>query len=149
ADTLRERGNEYGAVTGRPRRCGWLDLVTLRYSALVNGISSFIMTKLDVLDHLAEIPVCVGYRYKGTPVEEMPAESEVLEQIEPVYDTRPGWQSATRGFTDYDQLPQRARDYLGFVADQVEVEIGMISTGPQREETLLPPNSRLADLLKG
>jgi len=66
-----------------------------------------------------------------------------------VYDTRPGWQSATRGFTNYDQLPQRARDYLGFVADQVEVEIGMISTGPQREETLLPPNSRLADLLKG
>jgi adenylosuccinate synthase len=149
ADALRERGNEYGAVTGRPRRCGWLDLVTLRYSALVNGIASFIMTKLDVLDHLAEIPVCVGYRYKGAPVEEMPAEAEVLEQIEPVYDTRPGWQSATRGFTDYDQLPQRARDYLGFVADQVEVEIGMISTGPQREETLLPPNSRLADLLKG
>ncbi|MCH7765815.1 MAG: adenylosuccinate synthase [Acidobacteria bacterium] len=146
---LRELGGEFGATTGRPRRCGWLDLVTLRYSALVNGISSFIMTKLDVLDHLAEIPVCVGYRYKGTPVEEMPAESEVLEQIEPVYDTRPGWQSATRGFTDYNQLPQRARDYLGFVADQVEVEIGMISTGPQREETLLPPNSRLADLLKG
>jgi len=146
ADALRERGNEYGAVTGRPRRCGWLDLVVLRYSALVNGITSLVVTKLDVLDHLAEIPVCVGYRYKGAPLREMPAEADLFEQVEPEYVARPGWQASTRGLTDYNQLPQKARDYLKFVAEQAGVEIGMISTGPQREETILVPESPLAPL---
>jgi len=144
AETLRDRGNEYGAVTGRPRRCGWLDLMVLRYSALVNGITALVVTKLDVLDQLAEIPVCVGYRYKGTPLREMPPEVDVLEAVEPDYQTLPGWQTSTRGLADYRQLPQKARDYLQFVAEQVEVEIGMISTGPQRSETILPPESRLA-----
>ena len=146
ADALRERGNEYGAVTGRPRRCGWLDLVVLRYSALVNGITSLVVTKLDVLDHLAEIPVCVGYRYKGAPLREMPAEADLFEQVEPEYVARPGWQASTRGLTDYNQLQQKARDYLKFVAEQAGVEIGMISTGPQREETILVPESPLAPL---
>ena len=149
ADALRERGNEYGAVTGRPRRCGWLDLVVLRYSALVNGITSLVVTKLDVLDHLAEIPVCVGYRYKGAPLREMPAEADLFEQVEPEYVARPGWQASTRGLTDYNQLPQKARDYLKFVAEQAGVEIGMVSTGPQREETILVPESRLALLRAG
>lgn len=144
AETLRERGGEYGAVTGRPRRCGWLDLMVLRYSALLNGITSLVVTKLDVLDQLAEIPVCVGYRYKGTPLREMPPEADVLEALEPEYQTLPGWQSSTRGLAAYEQLPQKARDYLQYVADQVEVEIGMVSTGPQRAETILLPGSRLA-----
>ncbi|MBI4467537.1 MAG: adenylosuccinate synthase [Acidobacteria bacterium] len=147
ADLLRERGSEYGAVTGRPRRCGWLDLMVLRYSAMLNGISSLVVTKLDVLDQLAEIPVCTGYRYKGTPLKEMPPEAEVLEGVEPDYVTRPGWKASTRGFADYEQLPARARDYLKFVADQVGVEIGLISTGPQRQETILLPNSQLTPLL--
>ena len=144
AETLRERGGEYGAVTGRPRRCGWLDLMVLRYSALLNGITSLVVTKLDVLDQLAEIPVCVGYRYKGTPLREMPPEADVLEALEPEYQTLLGWQSSTRGLAAYEQLPQKARDYLQYVADQVEVEIGMVSTGPQRAETILLPDSRLA-----
>jgi len=147
ADALRERGGEYGAVTGRPRRCGWLDLMVLRYSALVNGITSLVVTKLDVLDQLAEIPVCVGYRYRGAPLKEMPAEADLFDEVEPEYVTRPGWQASTRGLTDYNQLPQKARDYLKFVADQAGVEIGLISTGPQREETILVPESRLAPLL--
>ncbi len=149
ADALRERGGEYGAVTGRPRRCGWLDLVVLRYSALVNGITSLVVTKLDVLDQLAEIPVCVGYRYKGAPLREMPAEADLFDEVKPEYVTRPGWQASTRGLTDYHRLPQKARDYLKFVADQAGVEIGLISTGPQREETILVPESRLVPLLVG
>ncbi|MGH9778101.1 MAG: adenylosuccinate synthase [Candidatus Acidiferrales bacterium] len=147
AEALRERGNEYGAVTGRPRRCGWLDLEVLRYSALINGITSFVVTKLDVLDHLAEIPVCVSYRYQGSPLRGMPAEAEVFEAVEPVYKTVPGWQAETRGLRDANRLPQRARDYLKFVSDSVGVEVGMISTGPGREETVLLADSQLASLL--
>jgi len=147
AEALRERGNEYGAVTGRPRRCGWLDLEVLRYSALINGITSFVVTKLDVLDHLAEIPICVGYRYKGSPYKGMPAEAEVFEAVEPEYKNVPGWQAATRGLRDANGLPQRARDYLKFISDSVGVEVGMISTGPGREETILLPDSQLASLL--
>ncbi len=149
ADKLRERGNEYGAVTGRPRRCGWLDLEVLRYSVLVNGISSLVVTKLDVLDELAEILVCVGYRYKGAALKGMPAEAEVLERLKPQYKTLPGWKAPTRGLRDHKQLPQRARDYLQFVTDQVGVEIGMISTGPERDETILISGSKLAGLLAG
>ncbi|MGH9787540.1 MAG: adenylosuccinate synthetase, partial [Candidatus Acidiferrales bacterium] len=147
ADALRERGNEYGAVTGRPRRCGWLDLEVLRYSALINGITSFVVTKLDVLDHLAEIPVCIGYRYKGSPLKGMPAEAEVFEAVEPIYKNVPGWQAPTRGLRDANDLPQRARDYLKFVSESVGVEVGMISTGPGRDETILLPDSQLASLL--
>ena len=147
ADTLRERGDEYGAVTGRPRRCGWLDLMVLRYSTQVNGLAALAVTKLDVLDHLAEIPVCTGYRYRGSPVTEMPAEADRLAAIEPIYATRPGWQTSTRGLTAYEQLPQRARDYLRFVADEVGVEIGFISTGPERAETIIIPGSQVANWL--
>jgi adenylosuccinate synthase len=149
AERLRERGNEYGAVTGRPRRCGWLDLEVLRYSALVNGITSLVVTKLDVLDELAEIPVCVGYRINGELLTGMPAECEVLERLEPEYKTLPGWQAPTRGLRDFNQLPQRARDYLQFVSDQVGVEIGMVSTGPDRDATILVSGSKLAGLLAG
>ncbi|MFQ5694841.1 MAG: adenylosuccinate synthetase, partial [Terriglobia bacterium] len=147
AEQLRERGGEYGAVTGRPRRCGWLDLMVLRYSVLVNGIRSLVVTKLDVLDPLAEIPVCVGYRYKGEPLKEIPPEAETLEQVEPVYESRPGWQASTRSLTDYARLPPRARDYLSFIADRAGVEVGMVSTGPERGETILAPESALASLL--
>jgi adenylosuccinate synthase len=147
ADTLRERGGEYGAITGRPRRLGWLDLPVLRYSALLNGLTSLVVTKLDVLDHLAEIPACIGYRYKGSPLAELPPEAEVLEGVEAVYENRPGWQAPTRGLADYSQLPPRARDYLNFVAEKVGVEIGLISTGPDRQESILMAGSRLAELL--
>jgi adenylosuccinate synthase len=144
AEALRERGNEYGAVTGRPRRLGWLDLSVLRYSVLVNGLNSLVVTKMDVLDQLAEIPVCTGYRYRGATLPEMPPEVEVLEKVDPVYISRPGWLTSTRGLTEYEQLPERARDYLKFIADKIGVEIGMISTGPDRRETIVVSESRLA-----
>jgi adenylosuccinate synthase len=148
AETLRDRGNEYGAVTGRPRRCGWLDLMVLRYSRLINGITSLIVTKMDVLDHLEEIPVCTGYRYKGTEISEMPPESEVFENVEPIIENRPGWKTSTRGINDYAQLPTAAKDYLKFVSDEVDAEVGIVSTGPGREETIIVPGSQLAGTLE-
>jgi adenylosuccinate synthase len=142
-DKLRERGSEFGAVTGRPRRCGWFDLPVLRYSRMINGLDSLVITKLDVLDHLAEIPVCVGYRYRGSDLMEMPPLASVLETLEPVYKTLPGWQSPTYGMTEHGQLPQRARDYLKCLADSAEVEVSVVSTGPERDQTMWVPGSRL------
>jgi adenylosuccinate synthase len=142
-DKIRERGSEFGAVTGRPRRCGWFDLPVLRYSRAINGVDSLVITKLDVLDHLEEIPVCAGYRYRGAELKEMPALASVLEGVEPVYRTVPGWQSPTFGLTDYAQLPARARDYLKFLGDSAEVDICVVSTGPERDQTVWIPGSNL------
>ncbi len=147
ARQVRDRGNEYGAVTGRPRRCGWLDLVILRYAVMINGIDSLVVTKLDVFDTQPEIQVCVGYRYRGTPLGEMPAEAEKLAQVQPRYRTLKGWQATTSGIRELDQLPQAARDYLKFISDELGVEIGMISTGPEREATIVPEGTRLASWL--
>jgi adenylosuccinate synthase len=147
AKEVRERGKEFGAVTGRPRRCGWLDLVVLRYAAMVNGIDSFVVTKLDVFDTQPEIQACTGYKYKGTPLTEMPASVEKLEQVTPVYKTLPGWRTNTYGVKDVLALPQAARDYLKFISDELNIEVGMISTGPEREATYVPPGSKLASWL--
>ena len=144
---LRERGNEFGAVTGRPRRCGWFDAPLLRYSAMLNHFTSLVITKLDVLDHLKEIPVCTGYRYRGEVLAEMPALARVLDEIEPVYETVTGWNCSTEGLTDYSQLPEAARSYLKYLEDQTGVETGCVSTGPEREQTILKPGSRLKGLL--
>src|SRR5690348_7130414 len=110
AKEVRERGNEFGAVTGRPRRCGWLDLAILRYAIMVNGITSLIVTKLDVFDTQREIQVCVGYCYKGNPIHEMPAAAEDFEHIRPEYRTLPGWQASTEGIRDAKELPRTALD---------------------------------------
>jgi adenylosuccinate synthase len=147
AKEVRDRGQEYGAVTGRPRRCGWLDLVMLRYAVMLNGIGSLVVTKLDVFDTQPEIQVCVGYRYKGSPLEEMPAEIEKLEQVKPEYRALRGWLSSTYGIRDRDALPQAARDYLKFISDELGVEIGMISTGPERDATIIPAGTKLASWL--
>jgi adenylosuccinate synthase len=147
AKEVRDRGKEFGAVTGRPRRCGWLDLVMLRYAVMLNGIESLVVTKLDVFDTQREIQVCTAYRYKGTPLHEMPAEAEVLEKVTPEYRAVPGWCSATFGVRDAAQLPQAARQYLKFIAGQLEVEIGMISTGPERDATIVPSGTKLAQWL--
>jgi adenylosuccinate synthase len=147
AKEVRDRGQEYGAVTGRPRRCGWLDLVMLRYAVMLNGIGSLVVTKLDVFDTQPEIQVCVGYRYEGSPLEEMPAEIEKLEQVKPEYRALRGWQSSTYGIRDRDALPQAARDYLKFISDELGVEIGMISTGPERDATIVPAGTKLASWL--
>jgi adenylosuccinate synthase len=147
ADEVRNRGVEFGAVTGRPRRCGWLDLPVLRYAVQINGIHSLVVTKLDVFDTQREIQVAVGYTYKGAPLTEMPAEAEILERVVPVYRTLPGWCSSTSGVNRYDALPQAARDYLRFISDELGVEIGMISTGPEREATIVLPDTILAKWL--
>ena len=147
-DLLRREGNEYGSVTGRPRRCGWFDAPLLRYTAMVNGFDSLFITKLDVLDQLAKIPVCVGYSLGGEKIEDMPATYRQLESVQPLYEELPGWQTSTRGVTRYEDLPETARTYLKFLEDRAGVEIGAISTGPERTETIIRAGSKLAGLIK-
>ena len=136
-EQIRKKGNEFGAVTGRPRRCGWVDLPLLRYSGMINGIEWLVVTKLDVLDELAEIPVCVGYKINGKATEEIPAQGCGFDQIECVYQKLPGWRTSTEGITRIDRLPQAAREYLAFLEKQSGARIGMVSTGPDREQTIL------------
>jgi adenylosuccinate synthase len=138
-DHLRARGMEYGAVTGRPRRCGWLDIPLLRYSNQVNGAEWLVVTKLDVLDELEEIPICVGYEIDGKVTDEIPADVQGLEKIKPVYTKLKGWQSSTEGITEFEKLPQAARDYLRFQERESGAKIGMVSTGPDRDQTMLLP----------
>jgi len=126
---LRKIGNEYGAVTSRPRRCGWFDVPLLRYTATVNGFDSIVITKLDVLDDLDQVPVCVAYRVNGKTVDTMPATEREIEAIEPVYEILPGWKSPTRGMSQWESLPARARDYLKFLESSTGVEVGCVSTG--------------------
>ncbi len=146
-DLLRKVGSEFGAVTGRPRRCGWFDVPLLRYTAMINGFDSLVITKLDVLDGFAEIPVCTSYRLCGRETSEMPASNQALAAIEPVYTRLPGWQAPTAGTTRYEDLPARAKDYLAFLADRTGVEVGCISIGPERSETILVRGSRLERVL--
>jgi len=135
-DKIRARGNEFGAVTGRPRRCGWLDLPLLRYSGMLNGTSWLVVTKLDVLDELETIPVCVGYKIGGKATEEIPAEACGWEKIECIYRTMPGWHAPTQGITELKELPRAAREYLDFIENESGARIGMVSTGPGREEAI-------------
>ena len=135
-DVVRRKGNEFGAVTGRPRRCGWIDLPLLRYSNMINGTEWLVVTKLDVLDELAEIPVVTGYKLDGKVVEEIPAQDSGYRKIEPVITTLPGWQENTFGTTEHDKLPKKAQDYLRFLQKESASTIGMVSTGPDRDHTI-------------
>ena len=135
-ETIRKAGNEFGAVTGRPRRTGWLDLPLLRYSNMLNGTGWLVVTKLDVLDEHTEIPVCVGYRIDGKETQEIPAQASGYEKIEPIYTKLPGWQTTTFGISEYDRLPEKAKRYLEFVERESCAKIGIISTGPDREQTI-------------
>jgi adenylosuccinate synthase len=144
AQEVRKRGKEFGAVTGRPRRCGWLDLPMLRYAKMINGIDSLVVTKLDVFDTQREIQVCVGYKYKGKKLHEMPALSEEYDQVKPEYKVLPGWCQSTYGVKDAGKLPKAALDYLRFIGDALQIEIGMISTGPERDATIVPEGTLLA-----
>src|SRR6202020_1830634 len=138
-EDLRKRGNEFGAVTGRPRRTGWLDLPLLRYAGMINGISWLVVTKLDVLDHLTEIPVCVKYRVDGKETEKSPAQASGYEKIECIYRKLPGWATPTQDIRTVEGLPKAAREYLAFIEKETEAKVGMISTGPDREQTILVP----------
>ena len=138
-DLLRARGHEYGAVTGRPRRCGWLDIPLLRYSNQVNGAEWLVVTKLDVLDELEEIPICVGYEIDGKVTDEIPADVRGLEAIKPRYTTLKGWCESTEGITEFDKLPRAAQEYLAFQERESGAKIGMVSTGPDRGQTIVLP----------
>jgi adenylosuccinate synthase len=146
-DEIRKRGNEFGAVTGRPRRCGWFDVPLLRYTAAINGFDSIVVTKLDVLDGFETIPVCTGYRSSAGEVLDMPPTVAGIAALEPVYEQIPGWQSSTFGIADYDQLPARAKEYLAFLEQKTGVEIGSISTGPERNQTIVRAGSRFQELV--
>lgn len=141
---IRERGREYGASTGRPRRCGWFDAFATRYAAEINGFTSVALTKLDVLDALDEIKVCVGYELDGKKCESMPAVSQDIRRVTPVYETLPGWKSQTLGITDLGELPRYAREYVNFLSNHIGVEIGLVSTGPERRQTIIVRESALA-----
>ncbi|HEY1403078.1 MAG TPA: adenylosuccinate synthase, partial [Pyrinomonadaceae bacterium] len=145
---IRERGREYGASTGRPRRCGWFDAFATRYAAEINGFTSVALTKLDVLDALDQIKVCTGYRLDGREVESFPAVAQDLRRIEPIYETLPGWNTSTEGITEMAQLPPNARAYVEYLSRAMDVEIGLVSTGPERDQTILNPGSALDTWLK-
>ncbi len=148
-DLIRNRGNEFGSVTGRPRRCGWFDVPLIRYTAAINGFDSMVMTKLDVLDELEEIPVCVAYRIDGATTCEIPATWRHLAEAEPVYERLPGWKTSTKGISEWTDLPAAAQKYLAFLERQSGVEVGCISTGPERNETIRRAGSRFAALTEG
>ena len=141
ANLIRQRGNEYGSVTKRPRRCGWFDAVATKYAAELNGFDSVALTKLDVLDALTEIKVCVGYEIDGKTIDTFPAVSLDLQKIKPIYKTLEGWESDTVGTTKIEDLPENARKYVEFLSNSIGVEIGLISTGPERDQTIILQDS--------
>lgn len=133
---LQDVGHEFGATTGRARRCGWLDLVALKYTAMINGFTELTITKLDVMTGLDEIKVCTAYRYNGKETTRFPSEVQTLENVEPVYTSMPGWKEDIVGVSRFEDLPAAAQSYLQFVANQTGVGISMISTGPKRSQTI-------------
>lgn len=135
-EMLRKTGAEYGATTGRPRRCGWYDAFLMNYSRMINGIQRAAITKLDVLSYMDEIKVCVGYELDGRALKSFPTDVEKLERIKPVYETLPGWKSDISKIRNYDDLPSNAKDYLSFIAHKSGFEISIISVGPKREQTI-------------
>lgn len=148
-ERLRQLGNEFGAVTGRPRRCGWFDAVVARYAARVNGLDAVALTKLDVLDGFREIPVCVAYRVRGEVVEEFPSELGTLSACEPVLDVLPGWTRPTAGVRAYEELPDEAQRYVAHLERVTGVPIGIVSTGADREDTIVRPGAPVAGWLAG
>jgi adenylosuccinate synthase len=146
-DAIRKRGNEFGAVTGRPRRCGWFDAPLMRYTASINGFDSLVITKLDVLDEFETIRVCVGYRLDGKEIQGIPPRVEDVARIEPMWECLPGWKTSTFGINSYDALPARAKDYIAFLEEKTGVEAGCVSTGPERNQTIVRAGSRFERLL--
>jgi adenylosuccinate synthase len=136
-ERLRELGGEFGTVTGRERRCGWLDLVALRYAVRLNGMTSLALTKLDVLSAFSELPVCVRYRLRdGTETEDFPAHQSDFHHCEPVYEPLAGWGEPLDGVTEISALPAAARDYIRVIEERLGVEVCLIGTGRERERVL-------------
>jgi adenylosuccinate synthase len=141
ADRLRESGQEYGASTGRPRRCGWFDAVVVRYSARINGIDALALTKLDVLDGLSEVLICTGYKTSGGTLSEFPADLRCLSGAEPIYERLQGWSTPTRGVTRFEDLPEQAKRYVRRLEEVTGVDCAIISTGSDRSETIVETGS--------
>ncbi|MCW5589487.1 MAG: adenylosuccinate synthase [Legionellales bacterium] len=136
-ERMREKGHEFGTVTGRPRRCGWLDIVILRRVARLNSFTSLALTKLDVLDGLETIKICTSYRSPQGEIFSPPMDAILLNQCEPIYEELPGWQESTFGIQDYEQLPQNAKNYIKRIEELLAIPIDLISTGPDRKQTIL------------
>ena len=137
---LRKKGDEFGTVTRRPRRCGWFDAVAARRSIFLNSMSGLVVTKLDVMDELETVRICTGYKVDGRTVDTVPIGAEGLAKVEPVYEDMPGWRSSTVGVTQYDKLPEKARKYLKRLEEVSGAEVAIISTGPDREHTIILRN---------
>ena len=137
ADWLREQGGEYGATTGRPRRCGWFDAVALRYAARVNGLDGLVVTKLDVLDKLSKIKVCTGYRFEGSEIDDFPTEAGILSRCEPIYEELDGWNSPTQGITKFSELPAKAQAYIRRLEELSGVEAVIVSVGANRKDAIV------------
>lgn len=139
-DRIREIGREFGTVTGRPRRCGWFDAVLVRQAILVNGVQNLAVMKLDVLDDFDGIKICVGYEYNGQKLDYYPMQMNAQASVKPVYEILPGWKTSTFGVREYDKLPENAKKYISRLEELLGVEIGMISTSPEREDTVIRLN---------
>jgi adenylosuccinate synthase len=136
-ETLRKNGQEFGATTGRPRRCGWLDLVALKYAVQLNGMNELALTKLDVLDDFDEIKVCTEYKLDGKTTKTFPLDNENVEKAKPIYKSFEGWNTSTREISTFNDLPNKAKEYIAFIEDFVDVKFNVISTGPKRSETII------------
>jgi adenylosuccinate synthase len=136
-EAIRAKGGEYGASTGRPRRCGWFDAVIARYAVMVNGLDALALTKLDVLDELDEIKICVGYRINGRETDQVPYDAIALEQADPIYEAMPGWQQKTVGINNFADLPEKAQKYIARLSELSSAPFAFISTGPERNETII------------
>lgn len=134
---LAKRGNEFGSVTGRARRCGWFDAAALKRSIRINGITGLCVTKLDVMDELEEIKICTGYKVDGKTIDILPFGADIVEKCEPIYETMPGWKSNTFGIKKYEELPLNAQKYLKRLSEVTETPISIVSTGPDRTETIV------------
>ncbi|MEE8423444.1 MAG: adenylosuccinate synthase [Thermodesulfobacteriota bacterium] len=139
-EKLRKQGGELGATTGRPRRCGWLDIVMLRYSVMINGMSGIILTKLDILDNFDKIPICIGYEYEGEKIQDFPHDPDVLEHCTPYYEEMDGWKEKTSHCQSFEQLPKNAQKYIRRIEELIEAEIVMLSLGAKRKEAITLKN---------
>jgi adenylosuccinate synthase len=147
-EELRTAGNEFGATTGRPRRCGSFDAVATRYAARVNACDALVLTKLDVLDVLDEIPICIAYEIGADRRHEMPAETWLLDAVKPVIESMPGWKQPTAGVDNWDELPQECRDYVARIAELTRCEVGLLSVGAERRAIITVPGTSVADWLE-
>ncbi|TXJ43195.1 adenylosuccinate synthase [Brachyspira pilosicoli] len=134
---IRDKGGEYGTVTGRPRRCGWLDACVIKYASYVNGLDSVAITRLDILDELDKLKICVAYRYNGEILEDYPADLDILSKVEPVYEEFDGWKTSTANIREYDKLPENAKKYLKRLSEVIDTEISIVSVGAGRDETII------------